>query len=147
MHSNTTWVSYFATSSDHKMMPSKALQGACVWGEIWGGRRKEEEIAAREETPCCKGDALLFMATRFCMFTIAMPIVTGFREALSHGQVKRINISNKAVQAALQTFFVICYQPSLWLVVCLKQYWHNSFTVTSNLEQPEACCPENILLW
>lgn len=34
--------------------------------------------------PCCKGDALLFMA----MFMIAMPIATGFKEALSQEQVK-----------------------------------------------------------
>lgn len=61
------------------MMPSKALQGVCGGGEIWGGRRKEEENAAGEKTPCCKGDALLFMA----MFMIAMPTATGFKEALS----------------------------------------------------------------
>lgn len=86
-------------------------------GEIWGGRRKEEENAAREEIPCCKGDALLFMATRFSMFMIAMPVARGFKEALSQGQVKCINISNRAVQAALQAYFIICYQPSLQFVV------------------------------
>lgn len=32
VHSKITWVSYFATSSHHKMMPSKALQG------VQGGR-------------------------------------------------------------------------------------------------------------
>jgi len=84
-----------------------------VRGEIWGGRRKEEENAARGEMPYCKGDALLFMATRFSTFMIAMLIVTGFKEALSRGQVICINISNKAAQAALQTFYALCYQPSL----------------------------------
>lgn len=80
-------------------------------GDAWCGRRKDEENAAEEETPCCKGDALLFMATGFSVFLITMPVATVFKEALSQRQVKRINISNKAVQAALQTFSVICYHP------------------------------------
>lgn len=56
-------------------------------GEIWGGRRKEEENAGRKETPCCKGDAL-FMAARFSMFMISMPIAKGFKAALLQGQVR-----------------------------------------------------------
>lgn len=49
--SKSTRESCLVTSSDQKMMPSKALQVVCVCvREIWGGRRKEEENAAREET-------------------------------------------------------------------------------------------------
>lgn len=52
-------------------------------GDAWCGRRKDEENAAEEETPCCKGDALLFMATGFSVFLMTMPVATVFKEALS----------------------------------------------------------------
>lgn len=64
------------------MIPLKALQGG-EREEIQGGKRKEEENAASTETPRCKGDALLFTATKFSVFMIAMPIATKFKAALS----------------------------------------------------------------
>ena len=122
LHSSITWVSYFATSSNHKMMPSMVLEGAWRGGRNLGWEEKGGRKCSQGRDPLLQGGcSVVYGHHIFCVHDCHAHYYR-FKEALSHGQVKWINISNKAVQAALQTFFVICYQPLLRFVVWLKQY-------------------------
>lgn len=58
-------------------------------------------------------------ASKFSVFVTTMFIATGLKE-YSQGQTRCGNISNTAVQDALQTSSVICYQSWLQLVVWLR---------------------------
>lgn len=69
VHSNITWVSYFVTSSDHKMMPSKALQGACVWEKSGAGGERRKKMQAGKRHLAARGMLCLWLPDFLCLWS------------------------------------------------------------------------------
>lgn len=120
----------------------KGTAGSARVLEIWAGTTGGRKCSQGRDTGT-KGDALLYDHIS-CAHDHPCPLLQDSKQHYPRKRQNELVFQTRQFKLHCRMFllFVTSYRCDLWF----KQYDNDSVTTTSNLEQPEACCPQNTLL-